>query len=89
MRLKLFGVWKKPDVPKVNKGQKIQEEKEKVAIQEAPKENYSIISVETVPVEFYCELPPKVREQLVKNLAGGTDFYDSPTPPPRTLYTAI
>ena len=87
MHLKIFGVFKKPpvqNVPKEPKQNKVEKEKNY-------NEGYQIISTETVPVEFYCELPPKVREQLVRNLAGGIDYYSTPVAdiPPRTIVSAI
>ena len=89
MRLKILGVFKKPltqSVPKESKFLKKKETKE-----QKNNEGYHIISTETVPVEFYCELPPKVREQLIRNLAGGIDYTTTPAPdiPQRTIISAI
>lgn len=89
MRLKILGVFKKPPVSTIPqkenlKNQKIKKEKDN-------NDGYQVISTETVPVEFYCELPPKVREQLIRNLAGGIDYASTPAPdiPPRTIISAI
>lgn len=89
MRLKILGVFKKPSVQNVAKEPKYLKNKE--VKEKKSNEGYQIISTETVPVEFYCELPPSVREQLVKNLAGGIDCYSIPHTdiPSRTIISAI
>ena len=89
MRLKILGVFQKQPVQNVAKESKFLKNKE--TKNQKGNEAYQIISTETVPVEFYCELPPKVREQLIRNLAGGIDYTTTPAPdiPPRTIISAI
>lgn len=89
MRLKILGVFKKPPVNDVKNVQKNQPKN--VEEKKETNEDYHIISTETVPREFYCELPPKVREQLLKNLVGGVDYYSNPPSdiPSRRIISAI